>query len=126
MVGPDFTTCTSTTTNGSFYRLPYQLQRPSCTGNRAGPIFVWMPCPGFTCENGDVRKVRRSSKLPLIVLSDKFAGSSLVQATGACFRAQSPLASARRSHADRKFSYHVSVKLVMTCSAVSPAIFTPE
>ena len=39
---------------------------------------------------------------------------------------QSPLASASRSHADRKFSYHVSVKLVMTCSAVRPAIFTPE
>src|SRR5260370_28557818 len=39
---------------------------------------------------------------------------------------QSPLASPSRSHADRKFSYHVSVKLVMTCSAVCPAIFTPE
>jgi hypothetical protein len=39
---------------------------------------------------------------------------------------QSPLASASPSHTDRKFSYHVFVKLVMTCSAVCPAIFTPE
>src|SRR5207245_11662884 len=39
---------------------------------------------------------------------------------------QSPLASASRSHADRKFSYQVSVNLVMICSAVCPAIFKPE
>ena len=39
---------------------------------------------------------------------------------------QSPLASASRSHADRKFSYQVLVNLVMICSAVCPAIFTPE
>ncbi len=40
--------------------------------------------------------------------------------------AQSPLASASPSQTDRKFSYHVSVKLVMTCSAVRPAIFNPR
>src|SRR5260370_14301783 len=42
------------------------------------------------------------------------------------FRRQSPLAVASLSQTDRKFSYHVSVKLAISCSAVRPAMVTPE
>ncbi len=40
--------------------------------------------------------------------------------------AQSPLASASRSHTDRRFSYHVSPEADDDLLAVRPAIFTPE
>src|SRR5260370_8162036 len=42
------------------------------------------------------------------------------------FRRQSPLAVASLSQADRKFSYHVPVKLAISCSALRPAMVTPE
>ncbi len=42
------------------------------------------------------------------------------------FRRQSLVAAANSSHTDRKFSYQVSVKLAISCSAVRPAMVTPE
>jgi hypothetical protein len=39
---------------------------------------------------------------------------------------QSPLATTISSQAERNFSYHVSVNFVIRCSAVCPAIVTPE